>query len=77
VAQFQFFGCRPAATVDLATDEEKRAEAEVDDGKNPAAVAALGHPWWKERRSSQGEETLCQTTKEIARKAAESRWKGR
>lgn len=65
-----------ASIVDQATDEEKQTEAEVDDGKNPAAVA-LGRLGGKKGGPARAKKLSAKRRQEIAKKAAESRWKNR
>lgn len=64
-----------ASIVDQATDEEAKDEQE-DDGKNPAAVA-LGRLGGKKGGPARAKKLSAEKRKEIAKKAAESRWKNR
>ncbi len=64
-----------ASIVEDATSEEPEAETpEPDDGKNPAAVA-LGRLGGKKGGPARAKKLSKERRSEIARKAAEARWK--
>ncbi len=61
-----------ASIVNQATNEKKQDE--VDDGKNPAAVA-LGRLGGKKGGPARAKKLSAKRRKEIAKNAAKSRWK--